>query len=66
MSCVTETVATMKRLMGSAMPSAAMTEGVNMSVKPTIIVLDTSWASGTCRSSSSGMNGVPSTSKMVV
>ena len=48
------------------MLSAAMIDGVNISVKPTIMVFEASAASGTCKSSSSGRNGLPRISKIGV
>ena len=66
MSWVTETTATIKRDMGSEMLSAAIMEGVNISVKPTIIVLEVSTACGTFKNSNRGKNGLPKISKRSV
>ena len=56
----------MNLVIALVMLSAAMMEGVNMSVKPTIIVLEASAASGTCNSSKSGRKGLPKYSKIGV
>ena len=60
---VTETTATMNRVIGTALVPAMMTDGVNISVKPTTMVEAAAATSGTCRALRSGRNGMPSQSK---
>ena len=49
----------MNFVIGDVIFAAAITDGVNISVNPTIIVLDASAASGTCKRFSNGKNGFP-------
>ena len=60
---VTETTATMNRVIGTALVPAMITDGVNISVKPTTMVEAAAATSGTCRALRSGRNGMPSQSK---
>ena len=53
-------------VIGDVMFAAAITDGVNISVNPTIIVLDASAASGTCSMLSNGKNGLPKIEKTSV
>ena len=65
-NCVTDMTATINFAIGLVIVPAANTDGVNISVKPTIIVFDTASACGTSKSCNSGRNGNPNVSKIVV
>ena len=53
-------------VIGDVMFAAAITDSVNISVNPTIIVLDASAASGTYSMLSNGKNGLPKIEKTSV
>ena len=63
---VTEITATMNRVWAETPAAAMSTEGVNISVKPTIMVVEAAAASGTPRAWSRGRKGTPSHWKMGV